>query len=379
MKVFIAGDFCETYRTSEYISAGNVSYLLDGLGDSIKQSDFSIVNFEFPIVSGDYHVAIKKCGPNLKGTEKSVEFLKSAGFKACTLANNHILDWGASAALYTKEVLEKAGISTVGFGSDNIEANRTLYYTKGNETLAIINCCEHEFSVTEKDEPGANALDPIIQYYAIKEAKKKADYVIVIAHAGIEMLQLPTTEMVKNYHFFIDSGADVVVNHHQHCYSGIEKFKGKFIFYGLGNFLFDWEGKRDSSWNEGVAVTFDLDHNDITYTLHCYTQCNEEPIVKIHNERGFTFSKYSLIELQKVITCEKELEKLLNEFYKNNCGSEWLKLEPYKGYLSSRLFAHGLLPSTLTMTKVTELLNRISCESHRERIVFALKQWIKNH
>lgn len=379
MKVFIAGDFCETYRTSEYISAGNVSYLLDGLGDSIKQSDFSIVNFEFPIVSGDYHVAIKKCGPNLKGTAASAGFIKAAGFNACTLANNHILDWGAPAALQTKEILEKNGLSTVGFGENNYEANKILYFTKDGETIAIINCCEHEFSVTEKEEPGANALDPIIQYYAIKEAKKKADFVIVIVHAGIEMLQLPTAEMVKNYHFFIDSGADIVVNHHQHCYSGIEKYQGKFIFYGLGNFLFDWEGKRDSPWNEGMAVTFDLNHDDITYTLHCYTQCNEEPIVELKKENDFVFSKYSLNELQKIIVSGKKLDKLLNDFYKNNCESEWLKLEPYQGYFSSRLFAHGLLPSSLTMEKVTYLLNRINCESHREKIIFALKQWIKNH
>lgn len=379
MKVFIAGDFCESYRTSELISAGNVTYLIGEMEDIIKSADYSIVNFEFPIVNGDEHVAIKKCGPNLKGTVKSVDFLKKAGFKACTLANNHILDWGASAALYTKEVLEKAGISTVGFGSNNTEANRTLYYTKGNETLAIINCCEHEFSVTEKDEPGANALDPIIQYYAIKEAKKKADFVIVIVHAGIEMLQLPTAEMVKNYHFFIDSGADVVVNHHQHCFSGVEEYKGKYIFYGLGNFLFDWEGKRNSSWNEGMAVTIDFCPDSISYSLHCYTQCNDDPIIRVKESEDALFSKYSLNELQKIIVSGKELDKLLNEFYKNNCESEWLKLEPYKGYFSSRLFAHGLLPSTLTMSKVTELLNRINCESHRERIVFALKQWIKNH
>ncbi len=379
MKVFIAGDFCETYRTSEYISAGNVSYLLDGLGDSIKQSDFSIVNFEFPIVSGDYHVAIKKCGPNLKGTAASAGFIKAAGFNACTLANNHILDWGAPAALQTKEILEKNGLSTVGFGENNYEANKILYFTKDGETIAIINCCEHEFSVTGKEEPGANALDPVAQYYAINEAKAKADHVIVIVHGGIEMLQLPTFEMKKNFHFFIDSGADVVVNHHQHCFSGVEEYKGKYIFYGLGNFLFDWEGKRNSSWNEGMAVTIDFCPDSISYSLHCYTQCNDDPIIRVKDSEDALFSKYSLPDLHRIITCDNELKELLTQYYQESCGAELTYLEPYQGYLSSRLFAHGLLPSSLTMKKVTYLLNRISCESHREKLIFALKQWIKNH
>ena len=376
MKVFIAGDFCESYRTSKLISAGKVSFLMGELGDIIKSADYSIVNFEFPIVSGNNHVAIKKCGPNLKGTAASAGFIKAAGFNACTLANNHILDWGVPAALQTMEILEKEGLNTVGFGANDFEASKILYYTKEGETIAIINCCEHEFSVTEKDEPGANALDPVVQYYAINEAKAKADHVIVIVHGGIEMLQLPTSEMKKNYHFFIDSGADVVVNHHQHCFSGIEEYKGKYIFYGLGNFLFDWEGKRNSAWNEGMAVTLNLCADTISYSLHSYTQCNEEPIIKKKKSEDSLFSKYSLSELQEIITSDKDLDELMTEYYKTNSESELTNLEPYQGYLSSRLFAHGLLPSSLTMEKATYLLNRINCESHREKIIFALKRWI---
>ena len=42
--------------------------------------------------------------------------------------------------------------------------------------------------------------------------------------------------MKETYRFFVDCGADAVINHHQHCYSGYEYYKDKFICYGLGNF-----------------------------------------------------------------------------------------------------------------------------------------------
>lgn len=42
--------------------------------------------------------------------------------------------------------------------------------------------------------------------------------------------------MQEIYRFFVDIGADAVINHHQHCYSGYEVYKEKPIFYGLGNF-----------------------------------------------------------------------------------------------------------------------------------------------
>ena len=97
-----------------------------------------------------------------------------------------------------------------------------MYKRKDGETLAIINCCEHEFSIADDDSAGANPLNPIQQYYKIKEARLNADYVLVIVHGGHEMYQLPSLRMVDTYRFFIDAGADAVVNHHQHCFSGYE-------------------------------------------------------------------------------------------------------------------------------------------------------------
>ena len=255
MKILIAGDFCQGYRVDALVKERRYGKLFDEVKPIIESADYSIVNFEFPVVlDKDAARPIPKCGPNLEGTIESIEAIKYAGFKCCTLANNHILDQGEQCCLDTKNELEKAGVDTVGVGSNLSEAGEIFYKEIDGETLAIINCCEHEFSIATETSAGANPLNPVRQYYAIQEAKKKADYVLVIVHGGHEHYQLPSPRMKETYRFFVDAGADAVVNHHQHCYSGYDVYYDKPIFYGLGNFCFDEPQMRHCGWNEGYMV-----------------------------------------------------------------------------------------------------------------------------
>lgn len=284
MKVIIAGDFCQRYRIDEAIKKRLYGDLFDEVKPIIETADYSIVNFEFPIILDSTNAKpILKCGPNLQGTKEAVDAVKYAGFNCCTLANNHILDQGEQCCLDTKNELEKAGIDTVGVGYNLEDAASILYKEIRGETLAIINCCEHEFSIATDTTIGANPLNPIQQYYRIQEARSKADYVLVIVHGGHEHCQLPSPEMQETYRFFIDSGADAVVNHHQHCYSGYEEYHGKPIFYGLGNLCFDNISKRgDDIWNEGYMVSLDFDKSrKPSYTLYPYIQCCSDCFLKL--------------------------------------------------------------------------------------------------
>ncbi len=223
MKIIVTGDLCDNGRVSPIIKNGDYSQLFESVREIISSADISIVNFEFPIVDGET-TPIKKNGPCLKGHRNSIDAIKYAGFNVCTLANNHILDQGEKCCLNTKRYIETAGLKTVGAGMNEKESSCILYLKNDGKTIAIINCCEHEFSIATKDSAGANGLNPISQYYKIKEARDKADFVMVIVHGGHENYQLPSLRMKELYHFYIDVGADIVINHHQHCYSGYETY-----------------------------------------------------------------------------------------------------------------------------------------------------------
>lgn len=373
MNIILAGDFCQRYRVDTIIKESRYEVLFNQVTPIIESADYSIVNFEFPIVlDKEKAKQIQKCGPNLIGSIEAVDAVKYAGFKCCTLANNHILDQGGQCCIDTKMALIQKGIETVGAGHNLLEAGTTLYKVINGETLAIINCCEHEFSIATDTTAGANPLNPIRQYYAIKEAKNKADYVLVIVHGGHEHFQLPSPRMQETYRFFIDAGADAVVNHHQHCYSGYEMYNGKPIFYGLGNFCFDEPGRRYNIWNEGFMVMLSFEQQKIVYELIPYTQCNDNASVELMKDRT-EFDK-CIKRLNVIIQDEGELKKRVEEFYSSTASGMLLLHQPYENRILNKLYRMHLLPSLVSKKKYLILQNYLDCESHRDKQSYALKQ-----
>lgn len=371
MKLLIAGDFVPIQRTAQEINSGNYR-CLDAFRPIIEATDYSIVNFESPVVENEATKIVKQ-GPNLKCTTHGVDAVKKAGFKCVTLANNHFYDYGEVGVNDTIITLKEKKIDFVGGGRNIDEASNILYKKINGETLAIINCCEHEFSIAGKTRGGCNPLDPVCQYISIKEAKKKADFVLVIVHGGHEGYQLPSPRMQRTYRFFIDIGADIVINHHQHCYSGYEVYNEKPIFYGLGNFCFDkFKKGQNSLWNEGYAVEIDLNKDLLGYKLHPYIQCAEEPIIKLLQEGIY---KKKIDELNEIIKEPIELEEKFKEFCSGRENSMIIKVMSAidNKYLRKLVSLH-LLPSCISKQKVINTLNYIRCESHRDVLLSGIQK-----
>jgi hypothetical protein len=73
----------------------------------------------------------------------------------------------------------------------------------------------------------------------IRDARRKADWVVVAFHQGLEYSDYPSSGIIAAAHQMIDAGADVVIGHHAHVLQGIERYAGGLIAYSLGNFVFD--------------------------------------------------------------------------------------------------------------------------------------------
>ena len=368
MKVIIAGDYCPWERVAKQFAQGNYS-ALDALRPVMAEADYRIVNLECPILHGSEKPIIKS-GPHMHADTQALEALKGIGVECVTLANNHFRDFGDEGVLNTLSELSAYKIDYVGGGSNLKDASAVLYKQIGKETLAIVNCCEHESSIATDDHCGSNPLNPIQQYYAIQEARQKADYVLVIVHGGVEHYQLPTPRMQETYRFFIDTGADAVVNHHQHCYSGYEEYKGKPIFYGLGNLCFD-RSKRNSIWNEGYVLDLTLSQKGSNYILIPYHQCDAEPKVLLFNEEEKKAFDKSIKELNAIIDNPDELEAKYEELKRSTRMKYRAYIEPYKSKLMRYLHRKHLLPSFMRR-KYVLIHNLIQCESHREQLLDAI-------
>ena len=370
MKILIAGDFCPQNRVVEIFEKKDYKSVFGVMKDVISSTDYSIVNFECPVKKGE-EKPIQKCGPNLQCSENGVEALKWVGFDCVTLANNHFLDYGKEGVEKTLESCKRFGIDTVGGGLNLQEASQILYKEIEGQNLAIINCCEHEFSIATEETAGSNPLNPIQQYYAIKEARTKADYVLVIVHGGHEHFQLPSPRMQETYRFFVDAGADAVVNHHQHCYSGYEVYNGKPIFYGLGNFCFDWKGKQNTIWNEGYLVTIEFNKENIGFCIHPYTQCSQKAEIKALPANAF---EYEISSLNKILTDKKLLEKEIKNYYRLSYRDSNLVLEPLCNRYIQALQYRNILPLFPFSSKyIMRLYNFLLCESHKDKIHFFLE------
>lgn len=362
-KIIIAGDFVPKGRVLDLFKKGEYDPVLGEVKFIVKNADYAIVNLEAPLTNGELTPIVKN-GPNLNAPIQTLEAIEYAGFKCVTLANNHFLDQGEKGCLTTINECDAQKIDYVGAGRNLLEASRTLYKEIKGTIYAFINCCEHEYSIATENAMGSNPINPIQQYYAILEAKKKAKYVIVITHGGIEFCQYPTLRMIEWYRFFVDAGADAVINHHQHCYSGFEIYKEKTIFYGIGNFCFDRENSREDLWNYGYLVQLEFSENNTSYTLFPYIQCGGTVGVKIINAEEV----YGEIEkISEIISDKCKLQCCLDEFMVTHDMNYDAIFLPYNNNFLMALYRRGWLPSFFNRNKWSRMRDLLCCESHNER------------
>jgi poly-gamma-glutamate synthesis protein (capsule biosynthesis protein) len=96
---------------------------------------------------------------------------------------------------------------------------------------------------------------------SIKKAKSNADIVVVTMHAGLEYTREPTPLQTDFSHTAIDNGADIVIGAHPHWIQSVEQYNGKYIFYSLGNFVFDQEFSTETK--EGMTLKISLEKDEI--------------------------------------------------------------------------------------------------------------------
>ncbi len=253
MKVIFCGDV-SVCDSRELFAKQDVEGLFHDVPEVLQTADKVVVNLECAVT--DKKTAIKKCGPNLNAPFGTVECLKRVGVTECALSNNHIFDFGRAGLADTLAELDKNGIPYTGIGENVKDARRDMIFEQNGKKIAIINVCEHEYTYALEDRAGAREFDPFETADDIAEAKKHADFVVLIYHGGKEMCRYPSPRLLKLCRSMVRRGADLVMCQHTHCIGCYEQFEGGHILYGQGNFHFVWDEmyRRFDCWNEGLIV-----------------------------------------------------------------------------------------------------------------------------
>jgi len=207
-----------------------------------RSADLTLINLESPLIPGCQPT---QTGMTFCGDPRAVQGLKFAGVDVANLENNHIGNYGQEGIDDTESLLAANGIAWDGFG-------HTVYKTLKGVRFAFLGFCAVEEEVDTSE-----------MVREIKDARKHADVVIVSMHWGLEYNSLPQVAPgVANQdprvlaHLAVDAGADVIVGNHPHVVQGIEIYKGKYISYASGNFVFDQLLLGNEDTQQGVVGTY---------------------------------------------------------------------------------------------------------------------------
>ncbi len=221
--------------------------------DLIKGADIAAANFENPAPNNPrFHAS----GTNFSADPRFIDGLKNAGIDYVSLANNHIRDAGATGLLQTIANVKKRGIRYSGAGKDANAARTPAILEAAGTKVAILgyDAIAGGYHATATKVGSAGLSAKAVKADVAKARAAGADLVIVYPHWGTEYDPTPFVNQKKLAEMIIDNGADMVIGNHAHWAAAMEVYKGKPIWYALGNFVFD------QTWSEPTmeGITLEL-------------------------------------------------------------------------------------------------------------------------
>ncbi|MFN8357211.1 MAG: CapA family protein [Spirosomataceae bacterium] len=242
----------------------NPSILFDEVREILQNADVVVGHVEVPHTNRGKDSYFDIPAPPAK--PEHLEALKNAGFHLVTLAGNHFFDAGKEGVEDTIAKLHSLNIKTTGAGMDLAEARKPAIFEKEGIKIGVLsyNCVGPRESWANEKKAGVAYIRVITHYelnhanpggtpevftfaepqsletmqFDIENLKKQVDVVIVALHKGIVHTPIEIAMYERQIaKAAIEAGADVVVGHHAHILKGIEFYKGKPIFHGLGNFV----------------------------------------------------------------------------------------------------------------------------------------------
>jgi poly-gamma-glutamate synthesis protein (capsule biosynthesis protein) len=263
--IAVVGDIFLGRGVEETINNKGANYIFDEVRSILCMNDIVIGNLESPI--GRVNNRLKNRDALIAKPE-ALKGLRDAGFKALSLANNHIMDYGSKLLKSTIEELKSNNLGFAGAGYDETTAGRPLknicgrsvsllsYYGMGTKKglSQYQNAQSHYCDEGEKGTYNSGYLNKAL--FDINKLKKQTDVVLVAIHWGFPGKTVPMEHQVKIAHKLIDEGAKVVIGTGPHNLQPIERYKNGIVAYSLGNFVFDHTSRENQKHSMILRLSF---------------------------------------------------------------------------------------------------------------------------
>jgi poly-gamma-glutamate capsule biosynthesis protein CapA/YwtB (metallophosphatase superfamily) len=237
----------------------------------LRSADVAVGQLEVPFtkrVINAYYLEVPTEIPAIPGCDpNNISAFSFAGFDVLTLAGNHIWDAGVPGIEDSIAGLRNHDIAFVGAGMNIDEARNHVVIERGGTRFGFLNynCVGPKLTWATPDKPGCAYLHIITHYELdhptpgstlprvytfaehvslgamvddIEKLRPLCDVLVVAFHKGVGFVPVEIAWYERQISYAaIDAGADLILGHHAHILKGIEQYKGKAIFHGLGNFV----------------------------------------------------------------------------------------------------------------------------------------------
>ena len=233
--ILFMGDFLTGINIEHFTRNEGADYPYKRIKPLIDKYDLVFANLESSITERGKPVTNKAWV--FRTSYFCASYLPSLGLDVVSLSNNHILDYGKDGLTDTIDFLKKNNITYCGAGMDEDEARKPAVISSGNRKIMFLayNDLPPSYYYARGSKFGSAQINDEKIISDIRKHKTKDNLVFVSLHWGIEHSTQIKPEQIKQAHKYIDAGADGIIGHHPHVPQGVEIYKGKPVFYSLGN------------------------------------------------------------------------------------------------------------------------------------------------
>ncbi|MCG2796499.1 MAG: CapA family protein [Actinomycetia bacterium] len=279
------GDIIPARTVVQKMDLHGIDYPFERAAPYVRGADIVCGNLECPLSD---RVEPPDEGIYFVAPSETINGIKLLGLNLVTLANNHSSNFGENVFTDTLDLLKANNLEYVGGGIDRAEAYAPRYrdvrglrfgFLNYNAIIGALDATDtspgvaniHLWPSFDDDPEDIKMVED-----EIAEAKREADFLVVFFHWGKEYHRDPVESVKQMAHKACDAGADLIIGTHPHCIQEIERYGNKFIFYSLGNFVFDQ--MSDEKVRTGIIVKLEFEGarvsemNLVPYRIHDFCQ-----------------------------------------------------------------------------------------------------------
>ena len=241
LTVVLTGDILLDRGVRQVIERRGADHLFSPGVDSVLCSAQVVVgNLECPATKIEAPVFKRFI---FRGEPEWLQTLHRHGFTHLNLANNHSIDQGREGLMDTHRNIQRAGMVPIGAGATMDEASQPVLLAESPRRVYLVPslrlALENYAYLPDQPCVSQEPMDSLLERVRMLKRAYSTAIVIVSLHWGGEHTLQPVPRQRVEAHQLIMAGADVIVCHHTHTLQTIEEFRGKKIYYSIGNFIFD--------------------------------------------------------------------------------------------------------------------------------------------